>query len=289
MPWLATMLPGAGASLASTLDLTTSWTIYNVGTPGATNYERMRAFWTGNVGKIKMEKGGTGAARALRLESDGGYYVEIEDIYCNVGAKIRSSAGDAELVLDGRLSNTTATPCFRVTNSGNGGSIFTAASGTQKHVIVGSDVNQSGTAAYTILDVYAGETTTGSGAKKLINARVNSSDMFSVDNAGTIDAAGAIRLNEPAATKAGDYTLLATDFAVNFDTTAAARTLNLPAAASVSGMIFFARVAAGANTLTFDPNGAELIDGGATKVGAAASIFWAIQSDGTGWKTIAGA
>lgn len=66
------------------------------------------------------------------------------------------------------------------------------------------------------------------------------------------------------------------------DTTAGAITLNLPTAASMKGQRLRTIKTAGANTLTWDGNGAETIDGSATKtVTTNASII----SNGTAWFT----
>lgn len=51
---------------------------------------------------------------------------------------------------------------------------------------------QTGTAAFTALDINVTETTTGSGAKNLINARVGGSSKFSVSDGGKVQAAAGI-------------------------------------------------------------------------------------------------
>lgn len=67
------------------------------------------------------------------------------------------------------------------------------------------------------------------------------------------------------------------------DTTGGAITLQPPAAAIMRGHIFSIQRIAGAAAVTFDPNGAELVNGGATL-----SITTPIRltSDGAAWRTI---
>ena len=78
-------------------------------------------------------------------------------------------------------------------------------------------------------------------------------------------------------------TILVTDFTVDVDPTLAAGTVNLPAAAGFTGQVFAVKHgSASANTVTIDPNGAELIDGLATFVLTTRQSA-TIQSTGTGW------
>lgn len=73
-------------------------------------------------------------------------------------------------------------------------------------------------------------------------------------------------------------------------TAAGARTVGTPAAATSRGQIFVIKDGAGtgaAANITVDPNGAETIDGGATKAVVAANWGTArIISDGTNWLTL---
>ena len=78
-------------------------------------------------------------------------------------------------------------------------------------------------------------------------------------------------------------TITATDFTVAVDPTLAAGTVNLPAAATVTGQVFCVKHnSASLNTVTVDPNGAETIDGVLTFVLATRQSAM-IQSTGTGW------
>jgi hypothetical protein len=78
----------------------------------------------------------------------------------------------------------------------------------------------------------------------------------------------------------GDYTIIA-------DATAANIVLALPAAAANVGRQLVAKkVDVSAHTVTIDPNGAETIDGAATKVLAALNATATFVSDGAGWQVI---
>lgn len=68
------------------------------------------------------------------------------------------------------------------------------------------------------------------------------------------------------------------------NSTGGAVTLSTKApAAAFTGVVFYIQRVAGANTVTFDPMGAETIDGAATK---SITTPIAIVSDGTTWRTI---
>lgn len=48
-----------------------SFSVYNVGGPGDTNYERLRMYWDTNEAEIISEAGGTGTSRKLVLDATG--------------------------------------------------------------------------------------------------------------------------------------------------------------------------------------------------------------------------
>lgn len=82
-------------------------------------------------------------------------------------------------------------------------------------------------------------------------------------------------------------TLSGEDGTVLMDATGGARTVNLPPAAVVKGLIYTVKkIDASGNAVTIDPNGAETIDGSATKVLSAQWASLTIQSNGTAWFTI---
>lgn len=85
-----------------------------------------------------------------------------------------------------------------------------------------------------------------------------------------------------------DTTLGATHFTVLVDATAANTTITLPAAASNTGRIYnIKKIDASANSVTIEPNGAELIDGAANVSSATQYDGWMIQCDGTAWYILA--
>jgi hypothetical protein len=82
---------------------------------------------------------------------------------------------------------------------------------------------------------------------------------------------------------AASTTALTTDYTIAVDPTTIAATVNLPAAAGVTGQIFVVKhVNASANTVTLDANGSETIDGNLTLVLTAYNAA-TVQSTGTGW------
>lgn len=79
----------------------------------------------------------------------------------------------------------------------------------------------------------------------------------------------------------------ATDHTIVVNPNAVAGTVTLPAAASSTGRVLVVKHAnASQNTVTIDPDGAELIDGNATLVLTAKQAAQ-IQSDGVAWVVIA--
>jgi hypothetical protein len=80
---------------------------------------------------------------------------------------------------------------------------------------------------------------------------------------------------------------LTTDKTILTDATAASITINLPAASSaVAQIITVKKIDASANTVTIDPNGAEVIDGATTKIISAQWSSLTFQCNGTAWFVI---
>ncbi len=78
--------------------------------------------------------------------------------------------------------------------------------------------------------------------------------------------------------------LSVTDSVILCDCTSGAITLSLAAAATNSGrLIFIKKIDSSGNAMTIDPNGAELIDGAATKATSTQYVSFTIVSDGTAW------
>ncbi len=84
--------------------------------------------------------------------------------------------------------------------------------------------------------------------------------------------------------KATTYLALSSDYVILGDATAGAFDVDLPTAASSTGRIYvIKKIDASGNAVTVDPNGAETIDGAASK--ALSSQFDSVRiiSDGTEW------
>lgn len=138
-----------------------------------TNYERARHFWSSDIYTIQTEVGGTGTARQISVSA--------------------GSAGSIA-VFGGTQSPTVGTVRLRASLSAANGTIagvngtLSAASGVQYGLSVAPTHTQTSTAGYTALLVNSTETTTGSGAKKLIDAQVAGTSKFAVDNTGVVTA-----------------------------------------------------------------------------------------------------
>jgi hypothetical protein len=85
-------------------------------------------------------------------------------------------------------------------------------------------------------------------------------------------------------TKTADYTAAIADDTILVDATAAPRTITLPPATSSAGWKFnIKKVDATANAVTIDGNGAETIDGAATKSTTTQYAGWTVECDGSAW------
>jgi hypothetical protein len=79
-------------------------------------------------------------------------------------------------------------------------------------------------------------------------------------------------------------TLDGTHYMVDVDASGAARTITLPTAVGIAGRVYIIRkLDSSANAVTIDGNGAETINGAATKVLAAQYDTATIMSDGASW------
>ncbi len=97
-----------------------------------------------------------------------------------------------------------------------------------------------------------------------------------------INSGGALTLKTRTITATGSPA--SSDYLILCDATSGAITLNLPAAASSIGRVLvIKKIDASGNTVTIDGNGAETIDGAATKVLSAQYAIVNIQCDGATW------
>lgn len=154
----ATVLPQAG-----------SVTIYNT-TDQVTNFERAAAFWTGNAFYLTSTAGGTGTRRAMILENGGGSITVNPSSNLSGGVSIRYDTGSPSVTGVGILGT------------------LGASSGVQYSTTISPTFTQTGTAGYTALLINPTETSTGSGAKKLLDAQVGGVSRFQVDSAGNVTA-----------------------------------------------------------------------------------------------------
>lgn len=146
--------PSSGIALYNTADQTT-------------NYERGMLRWSSNVLQLINQWGGTGVQRAVQLVSHHQF-------------TLHSSAQGPTI---GSIQATGGSSGPSATTLGVNGT-YTASSGTQYGLSVTNAWNQSGTAGYTMVLINPTETSTGSGAKNLIDAQVGGVSKFKVDNTG---------------------------------------------------------------------------------------------------------
>ena len=168
-PQITSLGLGVAQSGLQTLTMNngTDFAIHNI-TPNATNYERLRFYWSGNQAFVAQEAGGTGSNRSLVLSSGTGN-----------NSTITLQRGNTPFFAWARAS--------AFTETGNHAQFLTkgsASSGTQVAFAIIPTWTQSSTAAYTALLVNPTETSTGSGAKLLADLQVGGTSKFKVDNTG---------------------------------------------------------------------------------------------------------
>lgn len=151
---------------ALTLANGSSIALYNT-TDQTTNFERGAIDWTSNVFRIETMGGGTGSnSRSVVLSSGGANLVT-------------ASAGTVKVTLNG---GTGGIGPGVVTNGS-----FSGASTNQVVSAVTPTFTQTGTSAYTALQIQPTETTLGSGVKYLIQAGTSTAaNLFTVSNTGAI-------------------------------------------------------------------------------------------------------
>jgi hypothetical protein len=142
---LSAFLDAAGLGTATTLVATSkiqlnsgaSFELYNT-VDKVTNFERLRAYWSGNTAYLHPDAGGTGASRDFRLGT--------------------SSAGSLVRYL-AFFASGTSTNRFQFVDNGSN-----ASSGTQTILSLAATLNQSGTAGATLFNIDSTNTALGSGA-----------------------------------------------------------------------------------------------------------------------------
>lgn len=181
---LGTIVPTHGLTLGSSGN---GLVLYNT-SDQVTNYERLTVTKSGNVFTIQTENAGTGTQRALRFGDSTQY---LEDTPGNSGGSpkftlTRTTSSSASLLL--------------LNHAGMNGS-----SGNQYGLSIAPTVAQSSTAGYEALRIDVTESSTGSGAKNLINALVGSSSYFSVNNQGVVFPRQLATASAPSYVKGGMY------------------------------------------------------------------------------------
>jgi len=134
-----------------------------------TNYERAKIFWSSNIFRIYTEVAGTGTNRAMVLSALG------QDTF-GITLNTASTSG----IVESKATTGTAGAIIHKISG-----TLTSTSGTQYGLSIVPTYNHSSTAGYTALLINPTETTTGSGAKLLIDAQVGGVSKFKIDNTGT--------------------------------------------------------------------------------------------------------
>lgn len=134
-----------------------------------TNRELFRLQWASNVLQMLVSQTGTGSIREVRVGNTSNFL------------RIFAPTAGTQFEMQGSSSSVVAANgVFRT------GVTSTASSGAHVFNQLAGVVNQSATAGYTLLDLAATETATGSGTKKMLDCRVGGTTNFSILNNGRI-------------------------------------------------------------------------------------------------------
>jgi len=180
-----------------------------------TDYERLEALWSGNVGIVRTTSAGSGTPRALRLIGTG------------------ASSAVSQITL-----NRVTAPFFEATITGTSlagknyysitlASADTATSGTNGFLSITPTYNQaSGTAANDDFSLIRTETAIGSGVQRLMNLGTTAlGSQFAVSNRGMVTIAGALITAPQLLSGAGAVNV--TTGSTNYTSTGVAQALTL--------------------------------------------------------------
>lgn len=158
---------GAGEVAATIWSL---YSLYNLGTPGTTNFERLSIQAVSNILYIRSWQWGSGTSRAIVIWSTSTWDA----------APTTNVSYTANAITVNLRSTWSASPWFVVSLWSN-----SLASGTIALATIWGTINQSGTAWFTVLDLNYIETAVGSWSKDFILCRKSSwSTLFWVDSNG---------------------------------------------------------------------------------------------------------
>lgn len=181
---------------------------------------------------------------------------------------------------------------WNVTQSGWQTIYFTGAAGLEQIVLGGVDTSASTGTGYMEPDRAGDSFSVSEGNFRLWNLTQSIwQTPFIVDRmgapqiaVGTGDAPASLGGGCGVRTVIGDYTALSTDCIILASATLAAITVSLPVAATALDKEYtIKKIDSSVNAVTIDPDGAETIDGAATKVISSQWSAAHIVSNGTGW------
>ena len=162
------------ATTALKLNSGATFDLYNTADQ-TTNYERLRAYWTGNTATIQTQQGGTGTLRNMVIGS------------LNTAATTTIYGSFASISLEGSGSGGITFARDQSSANTNGARFVvgaTPSSGTNVGVLIDGIISQSGTAGYTMLDINPTESSTGSGTKLLQRWAVGGTTRAGINNNG---------------------------------------------------------------------------------------------------------
>lgn len=140
-----------------------------------TNFELLKASWSGNVFTLATSKGGTGTTRNLQIGTTSRFYLIDE--------------GGAAGAFYNYINGTSSTVAIVQIKTGRANS-----SGENVEFLINPTYTQTSTAGYKTFKINAIESTLGSGVKMLMDLQTNSVSKFTLDNLGNAVFTGTVQL-----------------------------------------------------------------------------------------------
>ena len=243
----------------------------------ATNFEKAMLRYNSNVVELLHTHGGTGNPRSMRVG-------------------LAATAGSTTLTRYLQIAGATPFVSLEWSSTGSTGNLnavgavssLTASSGSQAAFAITPTVNQTSTAAYTMLLINPTETATGSGTKRLIDAQTGGTSRFTVDNTGLVTANVIAAAKTSVTTAAGTTTMTIASTQTQVFTGSTTQTVKLPTTSVVAGQQYTI-INQSSGDVTVQSSGANTI---ATMTGGAAAtakLFVALQdtpTSDTHWRAI---
>jgi hypothetical protein len=253
----------------------------------ASTNERMRINHLGNVAvgtstwdgtnpeKFLVDAGTTTSVNAIVGKGSINSYLQL-----NIKNNSAGTAASSDVVATAdNGSETTNYIDMGINSSGNTSNVFGGVNDAYLYNVGQNLLIGTSTAAKSLVFMTGGSTQSTNE-----RMRIDGTGRVGIGNnspTSTLHVTGSVAMS--ITTKTANYTATASDYTIVCNNTGAI-TISLPAASGCSGRVYvIKKISAILNNVVIDPNGAETIDGAATKTLTLQYESAMIQSDGTNW------